>query len=144
MSGRDAKFSSFSRFDPHLCQEEEKAISSRLVVPARSSDFPQTVPVTAVSVPQLQLQSEPQTQSQIQAHSLLQPQSEPQAQGSTARLPPAGSSPGEAMISGPLFSLYPLIITTHHVLVACQLQVFSLCAHSATGMSGNRGKKAAY
>lgn len=96
MSGRDAKFSSFSRFDPHLCQEEEKAISSRLVVPARSSDFPQTVPVTAVSVPQLQLQSEPQTQSQIQAHSLLQPQSEPQAQGSTARLPPAGSSPGEA------------------------------------------------
>lgn len=34
--------------DPHLCQEEEKAISSRLVAFARPCEFPQTVPFTAV------------------------------------------------------------------------------------------------
>lgn len=94
MSGRDTKFGSSSRFDPHPCQEEEKAISSHLVAVARPSDYPQTIPSTAV--PQPQLQPEPQPISQLQAHSFLQPPSEPHAQGCTARLPPAGTRPGEA------------------------------------------------
>lgn len=92
MSGRDAEIGSSSCFDPHLCQEEEKAIRSRLVVLAGPSDFPQTVPFTAVPQPQLQ----PESQSQLQAHSLFQPQYEPQAQGCTARLPSARSRSGEA------------------------------------------------
>ncbi|CAN9498980.1 unnamed protein product [Ophioblennius macclurei] len=108
MSGRDADFGSSPRSDPHLCQEEEKAISSLLALPARPGGFPFRPSRSQPPVPQPpgSRRSSRVTVSLSSGLSLslslsLSPsfrhtQSEPKALGCTARLPPAGSGPGEA------------------------------------------------
>lgn len=87
-SGWDTEFGSSSRFHPHLCQEEEKAMSFLLgtflqdsVISLRLSP-PQPCPS-----PSPGLSPPPQPHSQIQAHS-FQPQSEPQARLVCHRLGP--------------------------------------------------------